>query len=90
MIKCNLSLLMGKYRETIQSVHEKTGLNRNTISNLYHEKVKRIDFDTLEKLCILFDCQPGDILEYIPISNALQSQPVSQQDKDSCLVSMER
>lgn len=49
MIKCNLSLLMGKYRETIQSVHEKTGLNRNTISNLYHEKVKRIDFDTLEK-----------------------------------------
>ena len=66
MIKCNLSLLMGKYRETIQSVHEKTGLNRNTISNLYHEKVKRIDFDTLEKLCKLFNSQPGDILEYIP------------------------
>ncbi len=57
---------MGIHRETIQSVHEKTGLNRNTISNLYHEKVKRIDFDTLEKLCKLFVCQTGELLEYIP------------------------
>jgi putative transcriptional regulator len=50
---------------TIQEVHEKTGLNRNTISNLYHEKVSRVDYDTLEKLCITLNCQPGDLLEYI-------------------------
>jgi len=66
MIKCHLSKIMGIRRDTIQSVHEKTGLNRNTISNLYHEKVKRIDFDTLEGLCAALDCQPGDLLEYIP------------------------
>ena len=53
---------------TIQDVHEKTGLTRNTISNLYHEKVTRIDFETMEKLCRLFDCQsgPGELFEYIP------------------------
>lgn len=62
MIKCNLSTLMGANKMSIQDVHEKTKLNRNTISNLYHEKVKRIDFDTIDKLCELFDCQVGDLL----------------------------
>ena len=63
VIKCNLSELMGKNKMTIQDVREKTGLNRNTISNLYHEKVTRIDFDTIEKLCQLFKCGVGDLLE---------------------------
>lgn len=63
MIKCNLSELMGKHKMTIQDVHEKTGLNRNTISNLYHEKVTRIDFDTIGKLCKLFNCEVGELLE---------------------------
>ncbi|WP_429683221.1 helix-turn-helix domain-containing protein [Bacillus paranthracis] len=49
---------------TIQDVHIKTGLNRNTISNLYHEKVKRIDFDTIDKLCDLFNCSIGELLEH--------------------------
>ena len=52
----NLSLLMGKYRYSIQDVHEKTGLARRTISTLYNDKATRIDFSTIEKLCQLFDC----------------------------------
>ncbi|HDR7980283.1 TPA: helix-turn-helix transcriptional regulator [Bacillus cereus] len=63
MVKCKLSTLMGIHKMSIQDVHIKTGLNRNTISNLYHEKVKRIDFDTVDKLCILFDCEIGELLE---------------------------
>ena len=66
MIKVHLSKFMGIHKENIKSLHDKTGLNRNTLSNLYHEKVKRVDFDTLERLCEFFDCQPGDLLEYIP------------------------
>ena len=54
---------MGEHKVNIQTVHEETGLNRNTISNLYHEKVSRIDFDTIEKLCLFFDCEVGDLLE---------------------------
>lgn len=67
MIKCNLSKLMGIHKMSIQDVHEKTGLNRATISNLYHEKVNRIDLETMEKLCKLFNCQvgPGELFEYI-------------------------
>ena len=66
MIKCNLSKLMGIHKMNIQDVRDKTGLNRNTIANMYHEKGKGIDYETMEKLCKLFNCQPGDLFEYIP------------------------
>ena len=55
-LQCNLSLLMGKHRYKIQDVHERTGLARKTISTLYNDKATRIDFSTVEKLCLLFDC----------------------------------
>lgn len=61
-ISSNLSTLMGKHRYMIKDVHEKTGLSRNTISNLYNDKATRIDFDTIEKLCSLFNCDVGDLL----------------------------
>lgn len=65
MIKCNLSKLMGEHKMTIQDVHNATNLNRNTISNLYHEKVTRIDFDTIEKLCNLFECSLNDLFKIV-------------------------
>ena len=60
---CTLSTLMGKYRYSIKDVHEKTGLSRNTISNLYNDKAGRIDYDTVEKLCGLFGCRIDDLFE---------------------------
>ena len=65
MIKCNLSKLMGIHKMTIKEVHEKTKLNRLTVSGLYHETVKRADFDTIERLCELFNVQPGELLEWV-------------------------
>ena len=61
-IKSNLSSLMGKKRYSIQDVHVKTGLARNTISNLYNDKASRIDFETIDKLCLLFDCEINELL----------------------------
>ena len=63
-ISCKLSVLMGEKRYNIQDVYERTGLSRGTISNLYHDKMQRIDYETLSKLCKLFDCSVGDILEF--------------------------
>lgn len=63
-IHCKLSVLMGEKRYNIQDVYEKTGLSRGTISNLYHDKMQRIDYETLNKLCELFNCSVGEILEY--------------------------
>ena len=63
-IQCKLSVLMGEKRYKIKDVHEKTGLARTTISNLYHDKMERVDYETLSRLCKLFECGVGDILEY--------------------------
>ena len=65
-VKCNLSTLMGAKKVNIQDVCDKTGLARNTVAFLYHEKVKRIDFETINKLCELFNCNTQDLLEFIP------------------------
>lgn len=61
MVHCNLSTLMGMKRYTIQDVHDNTGLSRNTVSKLYSDKATRIDFETIEKLCKLFDCTPNEL-----------------------------
>lgn len=61
-IHSNLSTLMGSRRYSIQDVHEKTGLSRNTISNLYNDKATRIDFETIDKLCVLFGCGVEELL----------------------------
>jgi len=64
-IHCRLSTLMGQKRYKIQDVFEQTGLSRATVSNLYHDKMQRIDYETLGKLCKLFGCTVGEILEYV-------------------------
>jgi len=65
-VKCNLSTLMGAKRLTIQDVSDNTGLARNTISALYHDKAKRIDYDTINKLCEYLECSSEELLEYTP------------------------
>jgi putative transcriptional regulator len=55
---------MGRNRYKIQDIHEKTGLSRTAISSLYHDNAQRYDQDTLSKLCGLFKCKIGDLLEY--------------------------
>ncbi|WP_335981851.1 helix-turn-helix transcriptional regulator [Fusobacterium polymorphum] len=66
MIKIKVSDLMGKHKLTIAKLMEKVELSRPTISALYHEKISRIDFDTIEKLCKYFNCKIEDLIEYIP------------------------
>lgn len=61
-LRCKLSTLMGSNRYTIEDLHKKTSISRGTISNLYHDKVKRYDSDTIEKLCDFFECDLSDLL----------------------------
>ena len=50
----------------IADVARETGLNRNTVTLLYKETATRIDLDSVDKLCRLFDCEVGDLFEYCP------------------------
>ncbi|MDA8442363.1 MAG: helix-turn-helix transcriptional regulator, partial [Peptococcaceae bacterium] len=61
-----LSTLMGAKRLKIIDLHKTAGIARDTISSLYNEKAKGITYDVLCKLCAALNCQPGDMLEYIP------------------------
>lgn len=63
MIRCHLSRLMGEHKMNIADVARETGLNRNTITLLYRETASRIELETIDKLCELFNCKVGDLLE---------------------------
>ncbi len=63
MIKCHLSVLMGRDKLKIADVARLTELNRSTITALYNETASRVDLDAINKLCQLFDCQVGDLLQ---------------------------
>lgn len=65
MIKCYLSRILGEKRISMTRLSQQTGLSRNTIYLLYHEKSEGITFKTLEKLCAALECQPGDLLTYV-------------------------
>jgi DNA-binding Xre family transcriptional regulator len=76
-MKCRLSTLMGQARYSIQDVHNKTGLARSTVAQLYHDKATRIDFETIEKLCNLFDCSISDLLELENVEKFKEEQAVN-------------
>lgn len=65
MIKCHLSELMGKKKLKIADLARETGLHRNTITLLYKEEASRIELEAMEKLCIYFNCDVGELFELI-------------------------
>ena len=65
MIRCHLSRLMGEHKMNIADVARETGLHRNTITLLYRETATRVDLEAIGRLCKLFNCQVGDLLEYM-------------------------
>jgi len=67
MIKCHLSRLMGEKKLKIADVSRLTGVNRGTITRLYHETAVRVDLETLDQLCRVLQCEIRDLLEYLPV-----------------------
>jgi putative transcriptional regulator len=45
---------------------EATGISRGALRLLYWDKAKKLDFDILARLCKVLNCQPGDLLVYVP------------------------
>ncbi|WP_367401482.1 helix-turn-helix domain-containing protein [Solimonas sp. SE-A11] len=66
MIRCHLSRLMGERKMKIVDVARATGLHRNTVTLLYQESATRIDIEAIDKLCELFGCEVGQLLEFFP------------------------
>ena len=66
MIKSKLSTLLGERRIKISHLADRTGLSRNTLTNLYYDKTTRYDQHVLNAVCRALDCQLGNLLEYVP------------------------
>ncbi len=61
----NLDVVMAKRKMSLNELSEKVGLTLSNLSILKTGKAKAIRFSTLEIICNVLECQPGDILEYV-------------------------
>ncbi len=64
MIVVNLDVMMAKRKISSQELAEKLGITPANLSILKTNKGKAIRFSTLDKICEILNCTPGDILEY--------------------------
>ncbi len=62
----NLDVMLARRKMRSRELAERIGIAEQNVSLLKSGKVKGMRFDTLEKICEILDCQPGDILEYRP------------------------
>jgi putative transcriptional regulator len=60
----NLDVMLAKRKMRSRDLAQRIGIAEQNVSLLKSGKVKGVRFDTLEKICEVLECQPGDILEY--------------------------
>ena len=68
-IVVNLDVMMARRRKAAGELAEEIGITPANLSILKNNKAKAVRFSTLEALCKALDCQPGDILEFVPDEN---------------------
>ncbi|MCI9621408.1 MAG: helix-turn-helix transcriptional regulator [Dorea sp.] len=59
-----LDRVMADRKMSLNELSEKVGISNVNLSNLKTGKVRAVRFSTLNAICEVLDCQPGDILEY--------------------------
>ena len=59
-----LDRVMADRKMSLNELSERVGVANDNLSTLKHGRVSAIRFSTLEAICEVLDCQPGDILEY--------------------------
>lgn len=66
MIKSKLHILMGERKiKSILQLHQETKITRKSLTNLYNDNFKAIDVDTINRLCVHFNCGLCDLLEFV-------------------------
>ena len=66
MIIINLDVMMAKRKMSLGELSDAVGITLANLSILKNNKAKAIRFSTLYAICRALDCQPSDILEYVP------------------------
>ena len=62
----NLDVMMAKRKMSLGELAQKVDITMANLSILKNNKARAVRFSTLEAICKTLDCQPGDILEFVP------------------------
>ena len=65
-IRINLDVELAKKKMSLTELSQQVGISLTNLSLLKTGKVKAIRFSTLEAICRALECQPGDLLEFVP------------------------
>lgn len=65
-IVVTLDVMLAVRKARSKDLAEYVGITEANVSLLKQGKVKGVRFDTLERICAFLDCQPGDIMKYVP------------------------
>ena len=70
MIRFKLDRIMfEKGNIKVPFLNQISGVNKNTLYAIYNNSITRMDLSVLDRLCAALDCQPGDLIEYVPDQN---------------------
>lgn len=70
-IVVNLDVMMARRKMSLNELSERVGITLSNLSILKQSKAKAVRFTTLEAICQALDCQPGDLLEYVPDESSI-------------------
>ena len=62
----NIDVMLAKRKMSVTELSEKVGITMANISIMKNGKAKAVKLSTLDSICKALQCQPGDILEYVP------------------------
>lgn len=68
----NLDVMMAKRKIGLTELAKEVDITMANLSILKNNKAKAVRFTTLNAICKALDCQPGDILEYVPEEQGIQ------------------
>lgn len=66
MILINLDVMMAKRKMSLGELSDRVGITLANLSILKNNRAKAIRFSTLDAICEALECQPSDILEFVP------------------------
>ena len=66
MIVINIDVMLAKRKMSVTELSNRVGITMANMSILKNGKAKAIKLETLSKICEVLQCQPGDVLEYVP------------------------
>jgi putative transcriptional regulator len=71
-IVVNLDVMLARRKMRLTELSGRVDISLTNLSNLKTGRARAIRFSTLEAICDVLDCQPGDILEFVPDADTVE------------------